>query len=125
VKRVALGIGLAALAQLVALFLAGAGHGWTTPLLVSFSLWVLIPIALYALGGGPNSRLLLIVALVVGSIADVWLVRGTLGEDRALRSYLQFTGSAGWATVALWLSLLLFWQILAGRRLLTRTAVDA
>jgi len=116
---------LAALAHFIAFFLAGVGHGWTTPLFVSFALWVLIPVTLCALPGGPRSRFLLIATLLAGLVADVMLVRGTLGEDQALRSYLRFTGSAGWTTVGLWLGLLLFWQILAARRLMAGRTGDA
>lgn len=123
-RRVALGLSLAAVANLIAFFLAGAGHGWTTALLVSFSLWVIIPIALSTLRTG--SRALLLIVLAIGLAADVVLVHYTLTfrEDLALRSYLRATGSFGWTNVMLWLALLLFWQILLARRLLAGS-VDA
>jgi uncharacterized membrane protein len=125
VKRFALGIGLAALAQMLAFFSLGAGHGWKTPTFVSFALWVLIPLALLALRDRAKSRGLLIMILFTGLVADAVLVRGSLSEDFAMRSYLKFTGSFGWTNFALWLGLLLFWQILAARRLLGARAVDA
>ena len=119
--RLALGLGLAALAQFLSVFLAGAGHGWTTPFFISAVLWVLIPIALYALmQDGTRAKILLAAIVAIGLGADTLLVGGTMRESSALRDYVRVNGAAAWLIIVLWLTLLLFWQGLALRTLLHR-----
>jgi hypothetical protein len=107
------------LAQLLSLFLAGAGHGWTTPFLVSVGLWVLLPAALFSVRLDPRSaRLILLTLLLIGLGADFLLVRGTLAEWGILPVYLQVNGASGLLIILLWLAIWFGWQIMTLRALI-------
>ena len=109
-SRVALGLGLAAVAQLLSFLLSGAGHGWNTPLLVSMVLWVVAPVTLYVVRQSPSPRAVLITLALIGLGADAVLIKGTVREARVFPLYLQVNGAAGVLIIAAWLLLWLFWQ---------------
>jgi len=121
-SRVARGLGLAAVAQFLSIFLSGAGHGWNTPLFVSVVLWVVAPVSLYLLGERQRPRLLLWVLVLIGLGADAILIKGTVAEARVFPLYLQVNGAAGLATIAAWLFLWLLWQALVVRALVAGPA---
>ena len=122
--RIALGLGMAALAQLLSVMLAGAGHGWVAPLFLSVALWVLLPLALWLAwpfaGSGDPWALCGLAAVAVG--ADAALVILTLGEFSHILFYIEVNGLAGMLIIGLWLCLWSFWQplifhaLMAGRR---------
>ena len=117
---VALGLVVAALAQGMALFVAGAGHGWVTPFLYSPVLFLLYPIVLirlYAPGKLPWRPLDLLLP-AVAIILDVWLVRETRAEGlqyfrRAMAMpplpHLWIAAWLGWQGLAVW-------RLVGGRR---------
>jgi hypothetical protein len=115
-SRIALGLGLAAFAGILSVFLSGAGHGWNTPLLVSMILWVILPVTLYLIA--LPQRPLLLALLFIGLIADFILIKGTIAEAGALVLYTQVNGAAGIAIIAAWLAIWLLWQALVLRALL-------
>lgn len=110
-KSVVVGLLLAAVGQILSLFLAGAGHGWVSPLLASTVLWFAAPaafaIAWPALGKG---RKLMLPMVALALMADAWLVARTLSEWNAFRSYIEVNGAVGLFLVGTWLSLWLAWQ---------------
>jgi len=110
-----LGLGLAAVAGILSVFLSGAGHGWNTPLLVSVILWVILPLTLYIIGQRQRSLLLGLLVIALG--ADFILVRGTIAEARVLPHYVEVNGAAGIAIIAAWLAIWLLWQALVVRAL--------
>jgi hypothetical protein len=122
-SRIVLGLGLAAVAGILSVFLSGAGHGWNTPLLVSVILWVILPVTLYIVG--QPQRSLLLGLLVIGLVADFILIRGTIAEARVLPQYVQVNGAAGIAIIAAWLAIWLLWQALVLRALLVGRRVSA
>jgi len=124
-SRIVLGLGLAAVAGILSVFLSGAGHGWNTPLLVSVILWVILPVTLYIVG--QPQRSLLLGLLVIGLVADFILIRGTIAEARVLPQYVQVNGAAGIAIIAAWLAIWLLWQVLVLRALFVgrRVSTDA
>ncbi len=109
--RIMLGFAAAALALLLSYFLAGAGHGWVTPLRASILLWALTPAALIFAwpAEGPSPKILLPLILVA-VLADAWLIKSTIAEDNALPFYLEVNGLVGFLIVGLWIGLWLFWQ---------------
>ena len=121
-----LGLALAALAQLLSLFLAGAGHGWVTPLLASLLLWVLTPSALLLASPAerPTPKILLPLILVA-VIANAWLIMKTIAEENAFRHYLDVNGVAGFGVVGAWIGLWLFWQGVVVKALLFGRMADA
>jgi len=122
---VVLGFAVAAFAQLLSILLAGAGHGWVTPLWASLLLWVLSPGAfLFAWPAeGPSPKILLPMVLIA-VIADAWLVMRTIEEENALPFYLEVNGVAGFVIVGAWIGLWLFWQGVVIRALLCGRKVD-
>jgi len=114
-SRIVLGLGLAAVAGILSVFLSGAGHGWNTPLLVSVILWVILPLTLYIIGQRQRSLLLGLLVIALG--ADFILVRGTIAEARVLPHYVEVNGAAGIAIIAAWLAIWLLWQALVVRAL--------
>jgi len=114
-SRIVLGLGLAAVAGILSVFLSGAGHGWNTPLLVSVILWVILPVTLYIIGQRQRSLLLGLLVIALG--ADFILVRGTIAEARVLPHYVEVNGAAGIAIIAAWLAIWLLWQALVVRAL--------
>lgn len=74
------GVALAALAQMLALGMTGAGHGWITPFLFSVTLFLLNPIALLRLTAGQTRSitidvLLIVIALILDGALYVMTVR--------------------------------------------------
>jgi len=114
-SRIVLGLGLAAVAGILSVFLSGAGHGWNTPLLVSVILWVILPVTLYIIGQRQRSLLLGLLVIALG--ADFILVRGTIAEARVLPHYVEVNGAAGIAIIAAWLAIWILWQALVVRAL--------
>jgi len=114
-SRIVLGLGLAAVAGILSVFLSGAGHGWNTPLLVSVILWVILPLTLYIIGQRQRSLLLGLLVIALG--ADFILVRGTIAEARVLPHYVEVNGAAGIAIIAAWLAIWILWQALVVRAL--------
>ena len=114
-SRIVLGLGLAAVAGILSVFLSGAGHGWNTPLLVSVILWVILPVTLYIIGQRQRSLLLGLLVIALG--ADFILMRGTIAEARVLPHYVEVNGAAGIAIIAAWLAIWLLWQALVVRAL--------
>lgn len=99
------------MAQLLSFFLAGAGHGWLTPLWLSFALWLLIPLTLFiAWPSDRGHRLALMALSAIALAADAMLIRGAIDEARALRFYVEINGVVGLLIIGLWLTLWLFWQ---------------
>jgi hypothetical protein len=123
-SRVALGFGLAALAQLLSLILAGAGHGWVTPFFLSFALWMLFPVTLYlaSLSGG-TARIMLFVLALIAIVADILLIRGALGERDTLLAMIKVNGALGRLFVVLWLMLWFTWQVVTVRALVKRLTI--
>ena len=121
-----LGLALAALAQLLSLFLAGAGHGWVTPLPASLLLWVLTPSALLLASPAerPTPKILLPLILVA-VIANAWLIMKTIAEENAFRHYLDVNDVAGFVIVGAWIGLWLFWQGVVVKALLFGRMADA
>jgi len=78
-SRIVLGLGLAAVAGILSVFLSGAGHGWNTPLLVSVILWVILPVTLF-IGVATYIR------IVDARLEDYWLV---YGMNRLRHAYLE------------------------------------
>jgi hypothetical protein len=121
-SRIVLGLGLAALAQLLAAFLAGAGHGWVTPLFLSVILWVILPVTLYVLQQDDRRAVAVLWAVALIAIgADALLISGTIGEGRILSLYVEVNGAAGLLIIALWLTLWFFWQAMVVRALIKRS----
>jgi hypothetical protein len=114
--RFALGLALAALAQLASFFLAGAGEGWVAPFFLSVPLCVLLPVALaIAWPGGPILRgsgpmRFVLAATALG--ADALLISKTIDEGGALPFYVEVNGVVGFLIIGLWLGLWLFWQVM-------------
>ena len=121
-SRVALGLGLAAIASLLGIFLSGSGHGWNTPLIVSIILWVIFPATLYLIHARPLQRMLLGALAAIALIADFIVMKGTIAEADVFPLYLHINGAAGVAIIAAWVALWLIWQILLIRALLSRRA---
>jgi hypothetical protein len=111
--RIALGVGLAALTQLLALFLSGSGEGWNAPFGLSIGLWLLMPLS-FALAW-PSSlargATLTVVALIALA-ADALLMQRSLGEATYIRHYIDVNEAIGLAIIVLWLLLWLCWQVL-------------
>lgn len=62
------GVALAALAQMLALGMTGAGHGWITPFLFSATLFLLNPIALLRLAAGQTRTIKIDVLLIAAAL---------------------------------------------------------
>jgi hypothetical protein len=121
-SQVALGLGLAAVASILGIFLSGSGHGWNTPLLVSVILWASFPATLYLIQARPLPRMLLLALAAIGLGADFLLVKGTIAEAGVFPLYIQVNGAAGFAIIAAWMGLWLLWQILVIGALVGRRA---
>jgi hypothetical protein len=121
-SRLALGLGLAAFASILGIFLSGSGHGWNTPLFVSVILWVVAPATFYLVSESPSPRLFLYTLAVIALIADFILIKGTIVEAEVLPHYVQINGAIGLIIIAAWLFLWLLWQILVARALIAAHA---
>ena len=111
-SRFALGLLLAFVAQFLGLVLAGAGHGWITPLYASFILWVFLPLTFATVSPlgpyrhGDMRRLLILIAL--GLIADVALVLATIWEGA---EYFWNAMGLNGGLNSLWLLIWISWQL--------------
>jgi len=114
-----LGFGLAALAQILALFLAGAGHGWVAPFFLSAGLWFLIPLTL-ALTSRERNRPILLILVAIALAADALLIERALAEAAYISRYVQVNGFLGFLIIGLWLCLWFSWQAMAVRSLFAR-----
>ena len=120
-----MGLALAACAQLLAIFLAGAGHGWVAPLYLSIALWFLIPLTLLvAWPTHSRPRLAMIAIAAIALAADALLVSRAWGELAAIRFFLDVNGGFGWTILGLWLSLWFGWQVILFYSLLAGRADD-
>jgi len=116
--QIGIGLAIAALAQLLSLFLAAAGHGWVAPLPASLLLWVMTPLALlFARSTLGSGRKALLPMVLIAVIADGWLIMRTIDEGNALADYLALNGIAGYLIVAIWICLWLLWQAIVVRGL--------
>ena len=123
--QIGVGLAIAALAQLLGLFLAGSGHGWVTSLPASLLLWVLTPLALLFVQPADGSgRKALLSMLLIAVIANGWLIKRTIDAKSALAHYLEVNGIAGCLIAALWIALWLFWQAMVVRTLFARSIND-
>jgi hypothetical protein len=96
------------IAQTIAFLIGGAGHGWTTPSLVSFALLPLYPAALVCAFGPaildtPNRLGLLLVAVLLDAI----LVSSAVWSES---EYYQRVWLYGGGWVAAWCALWLAWH---------------
>ena len=99
---VSLGLLVAFAGQLIALALAGAGHGWITPFWASIVLWIAYPLALLRVG-----KLPLVVMAIAG---DAMLMTQTAREG--IEYFWKVVRFDGWAVVVLWLAIWLGWQMI-------------
>ena len=118
-KRAGVGLGLAALAQFLALFLAGSGHGWVAPFFFSLGLWLLIPFALALTATRPEPVLSVLAA--IGLACDALLIERSLGEASYISRYVQVNGTLGILFIGLWLCLWVSWQAVVVRSLFARS----
>jgi hypothetical protein len=120
--RGGLGIALAAVAHFLAIMLAGAGHGWTTPFFVSLLLYATLPAALMLLWPRHVSVLagppVCIVILGIAIAADWQLISMTLDEAPEFTAFFRINGALGLILAALWLAIWTSWQALAAYALL-------
>jgi hypothetical protein len=117
--RILTGVGLAAAAQAIALFLSGSGEGWNAPMWCSFGLWLIYPITLMGAPRRAEGDLSLVVfAALAAPAADYFLVRSTLREWAHLRAYVHINRLLGLAFIGAWLFLWSYWQYLALRSLI-------
>jgi len=101
---IALGLVLAAIAQFIALAIAGAGHGWITPFWFSPALFVLNPIAFARAARRGKAEAVDIVLIALAGALDVALFAMTLQEGT---QYFSRVSPFNW----IWLGLWLLWQI--------------
>lgn len=108
----ALGVMAWLAAQFAGLGLAGAGHGWTAPLLFSIPLIILYPLAcVLAFGGGAVWRNLGAALLIVAAALDLLLLMNMLsGEREYLLKMWEFDEGPAW--VISWCVLWAGWQVL-------------
>jgi hypothetical protein len=111
--------------MLLAVMLAGAGHGWTTPLLVSIPLWVLYPLTFYvARQDAPHARPILWVLAIIALGSNTLLVMGTIGEASYIAAMMRVNGVAGYLIAAGWCALWIVWQAVLFRSLLAHHVAD-
>ncbi|HYG28700.1 MAG TPA: hypothetical protein VD887_00640 [Allosphingosinicella sp.] len=106
---IVVGLAVAALAQLLALLVTGAGHGWGQPLRFSPALFVVYPIVFVRLRS-PGTLAWADVALLAGAgLLDLLLVRQT-----GIEGSEYFHSVMAMPPIPhLWLLLWLLWQALA------------
>ena len=122
---ITLGLAGAAIAQLLAFFMAGAGHGWITPFWFSMPLWVLMPVGFVlsdARAGYPRRRRApLLVMAAVGICLDIGLVWATIEEG--VRYFWRVLESAPPFPIA-WIALFAGWQVAVGATLLAGSRAE-
>ena len=105
------GLAIAAVAEFIALMLAGAGHGWVAAWPFSLILFAAYPAALFrmpiAVG---KSAMLDIAMLVVGVVASLLLLAATNAEAEYFWKVVHFED--GLQFIIVWLLLWFGWQAL-------------
>lgn len=104
------GFGLAALAHVIAIGVAGGGHGWNAPIWCSLALWFAYPaLGIVATRRDPARMRpvdpLAVVLAGTAICADILLV--VAGDN----SYLRPTFAASPVVVIAWLALWVGWQV--------------
>ena len=115
-----LGFGLAALAQILAFFLAGVGHGWVAPFFLSAGLWFLIPLTLALVRTEAPNRPVMLLLVAIALASDALLVERALAEETYISRYVQVNGAIGILIIGVWLCLWFSWQAMVARSLLVR-----
>ena len=119
-----LGVVLAMVALFLAIFPAGAGHGWGAPFLFSIPLFIIYPMALIRSRTGHGTGIVpdiaLVATAVVADIALCWsLIDYRTEWVRTPReSLVPGVDRSVFPIFLLWLLLWLFWQFVALRSLL-------
>ena len=109
-----IGLLLAFFGHFLALAIAGAGHGWTTPLWASFLLWIVLPATFATIS--PRGRQLfggkrdLLALAAVGMVADAALIWVTIHEGT---QYFWAAMETATPFAVLWLAVWASWQLLA------------
>jgi hypothetical protein len=105
------GLLIAAFALMLAVGMAGAGHGWVTPMLFSMGLFVAYPAVLLRLTAtGPEWLVLDRVIVGLAGLADVALLFATIQEG--MEYFWRVFGSVALMPI-LWLAIWFAWQGLA------------
>lgn len=94
------GLLYALLCTFFAFVMAGAGHGWITPLFVGLSGFVLFPLACWCMAARPG-RAICIAVLVLLALSDLALYLKTQTEGV---EYFHRAGGFGLFWIALWLA---------------------
>jgi len=103
--------------------LAGGGHGWNTPLLVSIPLWVLYPLTLYAHRNDlPHVKAIMWVLAAIAVGSDALLIIGTVDEATYLSAMIRVSGIAGYLIAAAWSALWIGWHVILVRGFVADTA---
>jgi hypothetical protein len=122
IKAVAVlaGLALAALAQYLALAMAGGGHGWVAPLFYSMLLFIVYPVAFLSRTDTAHPSIAIDVGLlVVAGAADLLLLVQTVTQEGR---YFMLVAEMGGPLMAFWLVLWCLWQMLALSTLRRRIA---
>jgi hypothetical protein len=113
--RYALGLFAAILANVVAIGLAGGGHGWITPFWVSWPLLILYPVTVNRTSrqswSGNSAIIIDCSLLLIGMVLDYLLVSMTYSEG--IQYFHLVMQREGTWFVAFWGVVWVFWQGLA------------
>jgi hypothetical protein len=109
---------IAALAEYIALLVAGAGHGWLAPLKYSLILFVLYPVAMFRrLDEGGTTIMFDRAMLFVGVGASLLLVADTVANESD--SFPNIVNAYG-LVVMVWMFLWVGWLIPTAARMIGR-----
>jgi hypothetical protein len=112
----AIGLSTWLLTEVIALALAGAGHGWGAPMVFSLPLVLLYPtLFVRVFWSESKNRLVDACVLATAAALDLLLLLSPRVEDLGYFSTM-WNGDAGW--VVAWLALWAGWQMLAVAALL-------
>jgi hypothetical protein len=115
---VAAGLLVAALAELMALGLAGAGHGWLAPAWFSLILFFVYPASLFrSVIAGRNAITFDVVMLVLALCTDLLVFLQTNANEV---EYYQRAVQSDPTYVAVWLALWFGWQALTAVTILRK-----
>ncbi len=119
-SAIALGLVVALLAQFLAFFMMGAGHGWLQPSSFSPALFIVYPIVFVRLMAPDElpSRALDLLVLAVALVLDVMLVKATQAEG--IQYFHRVMALP--PLPHLWLLLWLLWQILTMKLIISGLA---
>ena len=108
-----IGLLLAFVGHFLALLIAGAGHGWTTPLWASFLLWIALPATFATVSplgrqrfGGKQDLLALVAVAIAADAALIW---ATIREGT---QYFWAVMETATPYPVLWLGIWGSWQLL-------------